>query len=265
MSINLKSKLTSLYPNADIEAFKDVPNAFYYKPSSKLFKADALSKGGFVFQISARDFFDENLVRDCLLFALNHEEEIASLKDYVVISGFKSKGYAFDTLVAVSSDISQTYKVEDPELSLITRKIFPAYKCEFSGKETAKEMMYLYTKALHPSDLKREPNPLIRISYTNIKTQGFTFKPFEKKPRGPLTDEIIKEKKKDRGISSVPSLMHAIETLNGVEGESYVDIENYKGELANIKWDKTYIVKTNDREKKFTVEEIKEWIKDFIY
>jgi hypothetical protein len=28
--------------------------------------------------------------------------------------------------------------------------------------------------------------------------------------------------------------MYAIESLHGVGGESYVDVENFKGELANI-------------------------------
>ncbi|MCP2261655.1 hypothetical protein LX15_005381 [Streptoalloteichus tenebrarius] len=57
------------------------------------------------------------------------------------------------------------YHADNAELHQMSRAVFPAYRCEFSGAETEDEAAYRYTRAAgaQPSRWDREPNPYLRM------------------------------------------------------------------------------------------------------
>ncbi len=111
---------------------------------------------------------------------------------------------------------------ENVELRELTYAVFPGYRQEFSGRESADEAWTRYEKMLDPRDLRREPVPYLKPRYDNPPH-----------PRG------------HRGRQ--PGLCHARHPSAGVAvvggcPQGFVEFENRHGQVWRAGWDGEWVL-----------------------
>lgn len=201
--------------------------------------------GQHALQVSTRDMFNAELVRASLAFALQNESAVCAANPIAVLSGFSSPDKRFDTVIAVAPVIHELHKAERPLLHDATFRIFPAHHCEFSGRETSKEAMLRIAKMIDPANLKRDPQPLVRLRYLNTKTKGRTLG-------------------KNRGIDSPKVLISEIKKLVNALA-SFVEFENYLGEIRKVTWQEDgYVLWNGDESKLIELPELLDGIQRFL-
>jgi hypothetical protein len=142
----------------------------------------------------------------------------------VVVEGFTHKGFAFDTVVAVSPSIHK-YHADTPDVHEATRAVFPAYRCEFSGAETEDEAVFRYSRAAgaQPTRWHREPNPYLRM-------------------RAAPGHQIP-----DLGFANPTKLVHELTQLPD-RPDGFVEFENYERRLWTVQLADGYTVTEGDTE-----------------
>lgn len=143
-----------------------VPDAWFCTHAPEFGHTAILSRAGkHAFQCYAHNSYDEGVARAVVTFAREHDDELIAAPEHplVVVEGFEHPGFGFDTVVAVRATVHK-YQSDKPE---VTRAVFPAYGCEFSGAETQDEAAYRYTRAAgaQPSRWDREPNSYLKIRH----------------------------------------------------------------------------------------------------
>ncbi|GHF77860.1 hypothetical protein [Streptomyces griseosporeus] len=206
------------------EGFPGLTRAWRWSPMSRFVFSLALDdEGDWAYQVNTLDSFDEGLVRAVLEFAREHRlGRGQDAQPFTVVPGFTYGSYGFDAVVSVPPAVHGYHIGRNEDLNEVVSAVFPAYQCEFSGSETLDEATYRFKRMLHPTVMSRPPVPYLRMKYDNTKTGGGSVGP-------------------DRGFTTPDVLLRELELLQGAPG-SYVEFENYRGEVWRIVWDGAWIV-----------------------
>ncbi|MGP3952379.1 hypothetical protein [Streptomyces sp. 7N604] len=204
-------------------------NAWHWSPVPGLDFAGALSADGKrLLQLSARESYREDLAVAALEFAREHEEEIFAQNSFLgAAEGFKAPGYRFDTVAAAAPEVHEFYEFENPALNPLVRVVFPAYACEFSGREELKEAVTRF-QMLRPNILDREPVPFLKMRYANTKTGGRSTNP-------------------GRGFTELRRLVEELGWMDGGAG-SFVEFENRHGNVWRVEWHGAWYIADWDTE-----------------
>lgn len=168
-----------------------------------------------VFQLTLRDTRQDSLA-ECLQGFLNRLNLNLPLKDPInLFEGFECSGWEFDIVCVLNSVAHKSFLGEIPELHARSYVVFPAYRCEFSGNETAKEIDFMRKNTVKTIDIYREPSPKIGMWYWNDAQKS-----------GSLGKAIK--------LDSIEVLRRVIDDLPS-DKVSIVKVLNFRGEDATIK------------------------------
>jgi hypothetical protein len=210
--------------------FDGLPDAWHWSPNRRFnFVAALNADREHVLQINTIDRFDPDLVRAVLAFAREHGAELfADKRPLIPLLGFAYTGFGFDTVVAVSPDVHQYHERDNAELHELTDAVFPAWHYEFSGTEPADEARFRYghPQGVRSSRLDREPSPYLKMRYDNTRTKSGSIGP-------------------DRGFTKLATLNRELELLDGT-ADSFVEFENYRGEVWRVEWAGTWVLIGDD-------------------
>ncbi|MEV7630725.1 hypothetical protein [Actinoplanes sp. NPDC089786] len=81
-------------------------------------------------------------------------------------------GDQFDVVAATIPAVHRYHELKEPGLNEVTYAVFPAYRCESTGRETQREAEDRFDRMLDPANLKRLPTPWLRMRYDNPRTGG---------------------------------------------------------------------------------------------
>ncbi|WP_328770968.1 hypothetical protein [Streptomyces sp. NBC_00286] len=158
---------------AEVSGFRNVAplpglaDAWHWSPALRFDFAGALSGDGErLFQLSARDSYDQELAIATLEFARGREAEMFFRNPHLsAVGGFKAPGgRCFDVVAGVGAEVHRFYRGENPDLTPYVRLTFPAYSCEFSGEESLDEAVTRY-RMLRMKNFDREPNPFVKMRW----------------------------------------------------------------------------------------------------
>lgn len=200
-----------------------IPDAWFWTHAPKFGHSAVLSRDGeHAFQCYAHNSYDEGLARAVITFARQHDTELVAPPErpLIVVEGFEHPGSGFDTVVAVSPTVHK-YQSDKPEVHAVTRAVFPAYRCEFSGAETEDDAAYRYARAAgaQPSRWDREPNPYLKMRH-----------------RAASGREIP-----ERGFANPSRIVHEFTALPEREG-GFVEFENFEQRVWRVTFQDTYAV-----------------------
>jgi hypothetical protein len=204
-----------------VEEFDGLPDAWHWSPAPGLDFAAALSADGrHLFQVNARDTYDQNLVAAILHTARESSPQL--LERSALLSApqeFRHPGRDFEVIAAARPGVHRYHEVQQPELQQVTWAVFPGYTCEFAdpNRYSLEDARESFIRFLSPADLSREPVPFLRLWYDNTVTKGGTDGP----------DGILAAEK---------TLYREIKLLEGAPG-SFVRFENFRGSVFRIEWD----------------------------
>lgn len=200
-----------------------------------------------IFQLTVRDSVEDRLSECAYDFLLSNLKSISGSSPVSVFNGFVCAGWAFETMCVLNSSAHRSFVGEVPELHEFTFVVFPAYRCEFSGNETDKEIEFMRKNTVGTIDVRRSPSPKIKMWYKDVaKSAG----------------SVGKDVKLDR----VDSLRRVLRDISD-DGESRVMIENYKGDCVSIRKSKeAYLICRKDfngGEVSDSVSDVDAWINQF--
>ncbi|WP_329335816.1 hypothetical protein OG866_17725 [Streptomyces sp. NBC_00663] len=201
-------------------------DAWSWSPVPGLDFAAALSEDGRrLFQVNARDTYDERLVVALLRAA--RENSARLLADGVLLGtvpGFRYPGRGFEVIAAARPGVHRYHEVRQPELQRVTWAVFPGYACEFAAPDryhSLGDARESFRRFLSPADLSRQqPAPFLRVWYDNTVTKGGT-----DAPEGILVART--------------TLYREIRLLEGAPG-SFVRFENFRGQVWQVAWDEQH-------------------------
>ncbi|MFJ6633831.1 hypothetical protein ACIQMR_20950 [Streptomyces sp. NPDC091376] len=181
------------------------------------------AEGSRAYQVNTLNTFDEGLVRAVLEFSREHRiGEGRESQPFTVLPGFTYGSYGFDSVAAAPPAVHRYHIGRNEALNDVVTAVFPAYRCEFSGTETLDEAEYRFRHMLHPTTMSRPPVPYLRMRYENTKTGGGSIGP-------------------DRGFTTHEVLLRELDLLDGAPG-SFVEFENFRGEVWKVEWDGSWVV-----------------------
>ncbi|GAA5003402.1 hypothetical protein GCM10023335_19170 [Streptomyces siamensis] len=209
-----------------VEDFSGISDAWHWSPVPGLDFAAALSGDRrHLFQVNARDSYDEGLVRALLVAARENGSRLLSGDaPLTTIPGFRYPGRDFDVLAAARPGAHRYHEVQQPELQKVTWAVFPGYECEFARPDrySVEDARESFLRFLTPADLDRGPTPFLRVRYDNTVTKGGTDGP--------------------NGVLVKPqTLYRELELLDGAPG-SFVEFENFRGQVFRVDWDVDWIL-----------------------
>ena len=105
-------------------------------------------------------------------------------------------------------------KTENSFLHAHTLVAFPIYDCEFSGDESAEEIVLMRKEFVATIDWNRNPQPKVRLRFDNPQTKGGTIG-------------------KHLGFSKLETVQREIRNLSGVQ-KGFIEMENFKGTRIKI-------------------------------
>ena len=190
------------------------------------------------------DFFDEQLCRETLLFAIEHETRVMACESVVVLDGFSVANYGFNTTVALASKFHRMHKAKRPDLHQVTLALFPAFECEFIGDEDDADLEFLYSKIVNPSELQREPNPSIRAKFHNQRTG-------------------VRSLAKGRGLVARRTLDGVIGNMNE-SPNSFVEVENFQHHVATVTWNEGYQLAFDKKTSTLEKDKLLAWMDKFL-
>jgi hypothetical protein len=233
----------------DATPIPGIVDAWHWALAPGLDSAAATSSDGeYVFQLHARDSYDEKLVVAALGFAREHSSELLAAFDrpLAVAEGFRSPDSAFDLVVAVSPVLHRYHAEENPALGARTLAVFPAYRCEFAGDEDEAQAQYRYARApgVRTSKLRREPRPYMRMR-ERVKT-----------------GRVIPK----RGFAGIKLALFELRSLEGDVPERFVEVENYRHEVRRFEWaDGQWIVLGGETPEHLDAAGMREFLRVFLW
>ena len=197
-----------------------------------------------VFECYAHDSYDEGLARAILEFARSRESDLLAPPDtlLVVAEGFSHESYRFDTVVSVSPKIHSFHLDDNPGVHEITRAVFPAYRCEFSGTENEEELAFRYKRAagVKPTSWDREPKPFLRMRYRAVTGR----------------------EQRERGFTGGKSVLRELAELPGRQN-GFVEFENWQNRVWTATWQDGYVLTEGETEVgRMDLDAITEFVKD---
>ncbi|GIG86247.1 hypothetical protein [Plantactinospora endophytica] len=175
--------------------------------------------GGHAVQMNMRGEGDEELLTSVLSFARERSTEVLAAVPFAVLEGYTPPGnsnYEFDTVGAVIPTVYRLHK-KIPELSDVTYQVFPAWRCEFSGRESQIEAADRFGKFLESADIHRIPRPFLKMRFDNPKTGG-----------GSIGDEL--------GLARTDLLYSELRKLDRADG-AWIDFQNFQNKLRRAYWE----------------------------
>ncbi|MFD5158378.1 hypothetical protein ACFWMJ_09940 [Streptomyces hawaiiensis] len=227
-----------------IEAFPRVAplegldRAWKWSLNPVLHFAGALTGDGTrLLQTNQRGRHDELLARAVLAFARDHEKQLIGEGRFIgYADGFDVPGHAFDAVAAAVPDVHGHHKAQNPGLTALTYIVFPAYACEFSGRETLAEAEARYTKMLRPAEIGREAVPFVKMSFDNPRTGGGSTNP-------------------GRALTYPRVLLQEIPQLENSPG-GFVEYENREGEVWRVEWAGSWVLSGESGRREMSLEEV---------
>ncbi|MFE9648102.1 hypothetical protein ACFYO0_29100 [Streptomyces sp. NPDC006365] len=209
-----------------VEEFPGIPDCWRWSPAPGLDFAAALSADGqYLFQVNARDSYDEALVGAILAAA--REDGSRALAGNVLlntITGFRFPEREFDVVGVARPGVHRYHEVQLPELQQVTWAVFPGYACEFAAPDrySLDDARESFIRVLTPANLDRGPVPFLKMRYDNTVTKGGTDGP-------------------DGVLAKPETLYREIKLLDGAPG-SYVEFENFRGQVFRVDWDGAWVL-----------------------
>ncbi|MER7759630.1 hypothetical protein [Streptomyces sp. NPDC097619] len=200
------------------EPFPGLPGAWWYSPVPVLTFVVAVSPDGTrVHQMNTRGAFDPDLTRAVLVFAREHGAgQGPDPRPVEVVPGFGHPGRSFDAVAAVPAAVHGLHAGRTDGLAEAVTRVFPAHRCEFSGRETVEEATVRVKELIRPEDTGRGPAPYLRMRYDNTRTRGGSTG-------------------RERGFARHEALLREVPLLEGAPG-SFVEFENRAGEVRRVEW-----------------------------
>lgn len=185
------------------------------------------------FQVTCRDVYPAELVRDVITFARANEAALLAAAPLVHVEGFT--GHGFDSVAAAIPAVADVND-EMPELSAVTYALFPAWRDEFSGAETEREA-YSRLDMMDIADPRRSAVPFLKMRFKNPKTGVHT-----------LGDERL--------LTYPGQLDEEIGNLDGVSG-GWIETENFTGAVHRLTWEDGFAL--DDSASRMSVEDTLTW------
>ncbi|MFF2793131.1 hypothetical protein ACFVT6_41395 [Streptomyces sp. NPDC058049] len=219
--MDIKQTVTAI---GDIREFPGLSDAWQWSPNPRfVFSLALIPEVDRAYQMNTLDSFDEDLVRAVLEFSRRRRLRVApEARPFCVASGFTHANYGFDSVAAVPPSVHGYHTGKNKSLNDSVIAVFPSYRCEFSGTETTEEAIYRFKQMLRPTITSRMPSPYLRMRYENRKTGAGSI--------GPM-----------RGFSTPDVLLRELNCLEGTL-ESFVEFENFRGEVRRVEWDGAWVV-----------------------
>ncbi|MFE3829554.1 hypothetical protein [Streptomyces sp. NPDC059092] len=219
--MNIRQAVTGI---GNAREFPGLSDAWQWSPNPRFVFSLALSpEGDRAYQMNTLDSFDEGLVKAVLEFSRHRRLRVEpEVRPFSVATGFAHAGYRFDSVAAVSPSVHGYHAGRDESLNDSVIAVFPSYRCEFSGNETVEEAAYRFKRMLRPTLTSRAPSPYLRMRYENRKTGGGSVGP-------------------TRGFATPDVLLRELGYLEGALG-SFVEFENFRGEVRKIEWDGVWVI-----------------------
>jgi hypothetical protein len=143
--------------------------------------------GNWFLELGSRDWFDEGLAKDFLSWALTNEESLDPVCPIQLIRGFSSPLTDFENIVALNRRAHGLFQAQSSELHERTLVIFPAYECEFNGRESISEIDIIRHDIVPTLDWKRKKSETINCRKSLLsKTSLF--------PRVPLWVSMFRKR-----------------------------------------------------------------------
>lgn len=230
--------LSTIEALPNVGPLEDLDRAWKWSLNPVLHFAGALTSDGTrLFQTNQRGKHDESLARAVLTFARDHEKQLIGGGRFIgYAAGFELPGYTFDAVAAAVPDVHGHHRAQNPDLTAVTYIVFPAYACEFSGRETLAEAEARYTKMLHPAEIGREAVPFVKMSFDNPRTGGGSNNP-------------------GRALTYPRILLQEIPQLENSPG-GFVEYENREGNVWRIEWDGTWLLSAESGRREMSLEEV---------
>lgn len=202
--------------------------------------------GEHAFQLNCRDDLDLELTLAVLAFARARTDAALAAAPLAVLEGFTSPSATpFDTVAAVIPAVHRYLEFDSPELNDVTYAVFPAYRCEFSGLETQQEMAYRFDNMIDVADLRRPPDPFVRLRFDNPKNGTGTIGP-------------------DLGIASADLLMQELRSLEYADN-AFVEFENFRGERRHVSWSGELRLLSGSGSQTIGMADLLAWAHRFVY
>jgi hypothetical protein len=191
---------------------------------------------------------DAELAVSVLSFARERGVEVLSAAPFAVLEGYTppaDSGVFFDTVAAAIPVVHRYHELDEPELNEVTYAVFPAYRCEFTGRETQKEAETRFDRMLDVADIHRLATPWVRMRYDNPKTGG-----------GSIGSEL--------GLTWPDDLTSQLRKLEDAEG-AYVDFENFQSKLRRASWSGELLLADGDDSRPIGMTDLLTWTHQFIF
>ncbi|HEU4380188.1 MAG TPA: hypothetical protein VFR73_16565 [Hyphomicrobiaceae bacterium] len=201
---------------------------------------------GHAMQLNCREVLDLNLVVAVLAFARRRTEAVLAGAPFAVMEGFTSTSATpFDCVAAAIPAIARYHEFDHPDLNDVTYAVFPAYRCEFSGRETQEEATYTFDRVLDAANPHRPPSPWVRMRFDNPKTGTGSVGP-------------------DLGIASADLLMQEMRNLEHADN-AFVEFENFRHERRRVSWCGELQLLDEDKIRIFELPDLLAWTHRFIH
>ncbi|SEK54217.1 hypothetical protein [Streptacidiphilus jiangxiensis] len=195
----------------DVVPMRGLSGAWVWSPAPRMHYAAAQDASRqWLFRLNVLDGFDEPLLAAVFAFARSRGSAGSPLggRSLVVLDGFSHPGYDFDVVCLVAQEVHGYSTKAYPELASVAVGAFPAFRCEFSGTETAQESAARFSRMLRPGSLTRRPSPYVKMRYSNARTRG-----------GSMGSAL--------GFTTVDVLTRELGLLEGAPG-SFVEFQNFE-------------------------------------
>lgn len=146
-------------------------------------------------------------------FAREHGAALTQGRPIAVAEGLRTTSRGFDAVAALPPGIHRHYEYENPDFDPFVTVVFPGYRCEFAGDETAPEVL-ARRRLINPSVLDREPSPFLKMRYANTRT-------------------LSRSKGKDRGVAAFDVLLRELPLVENAP-DSFVEFENRHREVRHV-------------------------------
>ena len=200
----------------DPREFTRVPGSVLYKievPAHTFTNVIASFGNDRFVEVTARDYFSEELAAITLRFVLDRVASQDLNRDLQILQGFHCPGFKFDAVGLLGLDASGQSFADYQTGKTCTA--FPMFRCEFTGDETAKLIDSIRHEGLCTIDWQRRPFPKLKMAFrtSSLKSERW-------------------------GLGSLSLAFRVIEAMVGTDG-SWIKLENFQGDKLSVRWRKS--------------------------